>query len=130
MKKQNFNDIPSLPQKIKIILKIIKDKPKKPGDMIYIIMYDIESNKVRSEIAKFLIKKGCIRIQKSVYLIRNKPEHIMKIYRSLVEVQQTYDNQDSIILVPVDISSLKSMKLIGKEVNIERIIEKPNTLFI
>ncbi len=128
--KQDPNVIPDLPQRIKIILNIIKNKPKKPGDMIYIIMYDIESNIVRNEIAKFLIRKGCIRIQKSVYLIRNKPEHIMKIYRSLVDVQQTYDNQDSIILVPVDVSSLKSMKLIGKEVNIEKIIDKPNTLFI
>jgi CRISPR-associated protein Cas2 len=127
---QDLETIPDLPQRIKIILNIIKDKPKKPGDMIYIIMYDIESNKVRTEIAKFLIKKGCIRIQKSVYLIRNKPEHIMKIYRSLVEVQQMYENRDSIILVPVDVSSLKSMKLIGKEINIERIIDKPNTLFI
>lgn len=126
----DLNHIPDIPQRIKLILNIIKDKPKKPGDMIYIIMYDIESNKVRTEIAKFLIKKGCVRIQKSVYLIRNKPEHIMKIYRSLVEVQASYDNQDSIILVPVDVSSLKSMKLVGKEVNIERIIDKPNTLFI
>lgn len=126
----NLSDIPDIPQRIKKILAIIKDKPKKPGDMIYIIMYDIESNKVRSEIAKFLIKKGCTRIQKSVYLIKNKPGHIMKIYKSLVEVQQAYDNQDSIILIPVDVSSLKSMKLIGKKINLERIIEKPNTLFI
>jgi len=40
-----------------------------------------------------------------------------------------YKNADSILLVPFNTSDLRSMKIIGKEVNIQTLIEKPNTLF-
>lgn len=38
------------------------------GEMYYLIAYDIENNKIRNKIAKYLEKKGS-RIQKSVFLL-------------------------------------------------------------
>ncbi|MCX8081770.1 MAG: CRISPR-associated endonuclease Cas2, partial [Bacteroidia bacterium] len=122
-------DLLPLNDRIKKILQIIKDKPVKSYEMICFIMYDIESNKVRNEVAKFLIRKGAIRIQKSVYLIRENTENIMKIYNSLKQIQECYENNDSIIISPVEVSSLRSMKLIGKQIDLKVIIDKPNTLF-
>lgn len=98
--------------------------------MIFLIMYDIESDKVRTEVARYLIKKGAQRIQKSVYLIKHSPSEIQNIYNNLKEVQSLYENSDSIIITPIEVSSLKSMKLIGKNIDIQILIDKPNTLFI
>lgn len=62
------NQLEPLENRIQRILGILKDFDNSPGKMIYFIMYDIESNKVRHQVVKYLIKKGCARVQKSIFL--------------------------------------------------------------
>ena len=125
----NEDQLVSLNERIQLILQIVKNKPTKATQMNYLIMYDITENKVRHQIAKYLEKKGCVRIQKSIFLAKTENKYFQEIYDTLKEVNSYYDNEDSIILVPINSSDVRSMKLIGKNVNIETIIDKPNTLF-
>ena len=118
-----------LSERIVRILQIIRDDPQKATEMIYLIMYDITDNKVRTQIAKYLEKQGCTRIQKSVFLARSEARNFQEIHDTLRDVNDMYDNEDSIILVPVNVSDARAMKLIGKNVQIEAITDKPNTLF-
>jgi CRISPR-associated protein Cas2 len=111
------------------ILGLVQQTPKKATDMFHIIMYDIENNRVRREVAKYLLAQGCIRVQRSVYFARLKPGAARKIWDDLKAVQAAYDNEDSIILAPVDTQSLGSMKVVGKDLQIEILTERPNTLF-
>ena len=92
-------------------------------------MYDISNDKVRLQIAKYLLKQGCVRIQKSVFMVKSSNKHFQEIYDTLKEVNAYYQNEDSIILVPINASDVRSMKLIGKNVAIATITDKPNTLF-
>lgn len=119
-----------LPVRIKHILKIIQSKPIKSTRMNYLILYDIENNKIRGYIAKYLLEQGCIRIQKSVYLAHLTIAKFDELHQTLVEINEIYDNEDSIILVPLNISDARSMKLIGKEVNVDQIVDPPNTIFL
>ena len=108
---------------------IVKSGPLKANEMTYLIMYDITNNKVRLQIAKYLERQGCIRIQKSVFMVKTENPHFQEIHDTLKEVNSYYQNEDSIILVPVNASDVRSMKLIGKNVQIAAIVDKPNTLF-
>ncbi len=117
-----------LNERIQKILQIIKAGPIKATEMTYLIMYDISDNKVRYQIAKYLQKSGCIRIQKSVFMAKSEQKNFQEIYETLKEVNSYYENEDSLILVPVNASDVRSMKLIGKNVNVEAIVDKPNTL--
>jgi CRISPR-associated endonuclease Cas2 len=119
----------SLNERLKIILEIVKSKPIKSTSMTYLIMYDIENNKVRSRISKYLEKKGCIRIQKSIFMTNSAAKEFSEIHQTLVEVQSYYENNDSIMLVPFNTSDIRSMKIIGKEINIQTLVDKPTTLF-
>lgn len=119
-----------LPERIKKILGILQSKPVKSTTMNYLIMYDIQNNKVRTLVSKYLLKNGCIRVQKSVFLVHSDHKKFDEIRDTLVEINEIYENNDSIILVPLNISDARSMKLIGKNVNIERIIDPPNTVFL
>ena len=101
----NLDELPTLPERIRQILNIISSAEKKPGYMICFIMYDITSNKVRTLIAKFLLKKGCTRVQKM------------------------YDNNDSILIVPLSEDYARAMKIIGQDVDIDLILHSKNTLF-
>ncbi len=129
--ENTFNDNPllSLDERVKIILNIIKSKPVKSTTMTYLIMYDIENNKVRTRVSKYLEKKGCIRIQKSIFMTNSESKEFNEIHATLVDVQSYYENKDSIMLVPFNTTDLRSMKIIGKEINIQTLIDKPTTLF-
>lgn len=127
---QNITDpTEPLQERIKKMLNLLQTAPVKATHMTFLIMYDIEDNKVRTEVAKYLKQKGCIRIQKSVFMVSADHKMFEKIFTDLHEVQQYYENNDSIILVPFNTSDARSMKIIGKDVQIDTIINKPNTLF-
>jgi len=97
--------------------------------MIFFIMYDIENNKVRNHISKYLIKKGCVRIQKSVFLIETERKNYQELHQTLKEVQEVYDNNDSILFIPLSVDELKAMKMIGQQIDVDFIMNNRSTLF-
>lgn len=119
----------TLNERIRSILHLVNQPSLNAFDMLYLVMYDIEDDRVRTHIAKYLLSKGCIRIQKSVYLARTHQKVFAEISEALKEVQAAYDNYDSILLVPVQAATMSSMKIIGKDIQVQSLIDPPNTLF-
>ncbi|MBN1253526.1 MAG: hypothetical protein JXR51_06205 [Bacteroidales bacterium] len=52
-----------------------------------------------------------------------------EIDQTLKEVNEVYDNNDSIFLVPISSNEVKSMKVIGHSVDFDLIAGNKNTLF-
>lgn len=123
------DNVEDLSDRVRKILGIFNQANQKKGQMIYFVMYDIENNKVRTYIAKYLIKKGCVRIQKSIFLADSSRPEFNEITQTLREVQEVYDNYDSIMLVPVATDQLRAMKIIGKNIDLEMFLGNKNTLF-
>jgi CRISPR-associated endonuclease Cas2 len=123
------DDIDSLKLRIQKMLHIIQASPIKATEMNFLIMYDIADDRVRGYIAKYLLRQGCVRIQRSVFIARSENKHFQEILDTLKEVNAHYENEDSIILVPVNASDVRSMKLIGKNIQLETLTDPPNTLF-
>ena len=96
---------------------------------MFVVMYDIESNKVRYNVVKYLERMGCHRIQKSIFLANLSIEKYESIKNDLAEVQSLYDNHDSILVCPVSSDLLRSMKVIGQNINLDIITHSKNTLF-
>lgn len=122
------SEVEALSNRIQRILGIFKRQNGDPAHMVYFVMYDIENNKVRTLIAKYLLKKGCTRVQKSIFLADTERKVFDEIQKDLKEVQECYDNDDSILLVPVSFDLLQSMRMIGKNVDFDLILKKRNTL--
>jgi CRISPR-associated endonuclease Cas2 len=125
----NQQEMPSLQERVDRILELYNRNHYKPLGMIYFIMYDIENNKVRTHIAKYLKKEGCVRVQKSIFLASTERERFNEIYTTIKEVQEFYDNNDSVFFVPVSVDHLRSMKIIGHSIDYDLIIGNTNTLF-
>ena len=125
----DIDKIPSLDDRIKLILNINTKTDRKAGDMLFFIMYDIESNKVRRLIVKYLEQKGCHRVQKSIFLADLPGDVYNQIRNDLAEVQAAYDNYDSILIVPISTDYLNSMKDIKKTIDVDLIMKTKNTLF-
>lgn len=118
-----------LSERIKQILGIFKHLKNDSKKMIYFVMYDIENDKVRTQIAKYLIKKGCTRVQKSIFLANTDRSIFDEIKTDLKEVQECYENNDSIFLVPVSTDEIQAMKVIGQQIDFDLILQNKNTLF-
>ena len=116
-----------LPQRIQKIIGLTQT-PQKAEEMTYWIMYDIEDNKIRRYISRYLEKKGFLRVQKSVFLARSERNDFREIADTLREVNQMYENHDSIILIPVSSDELHAMHIIGRDTGIEAYENRPNTV--
>lgn len=92
-------------------------------------MYDIESDKVRTLISKYLQKRGCTRVQNSIFLADLPVKVYEQIQQDLREVQSCYDNHDSILVVPVPAEHLRAMCVIGKNFDLDTIMKTKSTLF-
>ncbi len=114
--------------RISKILGILK-KAESKNKMLYFIMYDIEDNKVRYYVSKYLIKQSCIRVQKSIFLSNSTREVYERIKTDLHSIQSFYENNDSILIVPISTDLLNSMKIIGKTIDIDLILQTKNTYF-
>lgn len=115
--------------RLRRILGIMEQVNTNPAYMVYFIMYDIEDNKVRGLVAKYLVRKGCARVQKSIFLANTERVVYDQIQSDLKEVQACYENSDSILLVPVSTDLIQAMKIIGKNIDLDLILKKRNTLF-
>lgn len=103
---------------------------KKPKHhMLCFIMYDIENNRVRTKVAKYLEEKGLKRAQKSVFFGELDKRIYNQIHDVLLDIQSAYENTDSLMMVPVSEDEMKRMRLIGKEIDFEYAIFRGNTMF-
>ena len=125
----HHSDMPSFEERMKEVLGIVNQQNRPIGNMLFFVMYDIESDKVRRLVVKYLQRKGCTRVQKSIFLADLPTEQYQKIRADLTEVQSAYDNDDSILVVPISTDHLRSMKIIGQSIAIDVIMHSKNTLF-
>lgn len=128
-RETDLSDLGTLEERVARLLGILHSKQRSSSNMLFFVMYDIESNKVRYQVSKYLLRKGCFRIQRSIFLADLSHEQYESIRTDLAEVQACYDNHDSIIIVPVSVDLLKSMKVIGKSLDVDIIMQTKNTLF-
>ena len=125
----NLEGLPTLQQRVNHILGIVNLPQRKPTNMLFFVMYDIESDKVRRHIAKYLERKGCTRVQRSIFLADLDTADYQEIKTDLAEVQSLYDNHDSIIVCPISTDQLRAMRIIGQQIDVDIITHNRNTLF-
>ena len=122
------DDLPELSERVRYLFDIV-NKQRPATDMIFFVMYDIESNKVRRAVAKYLLGKGCTRVQKSIFLASLPGSTCRAMAKDLAEIQAMYDNKDSILIVPLSTDYISSMKIIGRNINVDLILKDKTTVF-
>lgn len=123
------DEIAPLDMRIKALFELVERSKKNAGNMLFFVMYDIEDDKVRRYVVKYLEKRGCMRIQKSIFLANQTIDTFNEIKTDLEEVQAVYENNDSILVVPITADYLNAMKIIGNNVNLDVIMRTKTTLF-
>jgi len=125
----DYSSIPDLETRVRQVIGLINNPQRLATTMLFFVMYDIENDKVRTHVSKYLLRTGCTRIQRSIFLADLNHEKYESIRSDLTEVQSLYDNQDSILIVPISTDYIKAMKVIGKSIDVDIIMKSKNTLF-
>ncbi len=125
----SLDDLSSLEERLQKVIGIVNQMNRPSTNMLFFVMYDIESNKVRRLVANYLQRKGCVRIQRSIFLADLDAKEYNTIRMDLTEVQSAYENEDSILIVPISSEYLRSMKIIGQKIELDIIMHNKNTLF-
>lgn len=81
--------------------------------MTYLILYDISEDRIRTHISKHLEERGCRRFQKSIFLAKTSIEKYHEIKDYLQQIQDEYDNDDTILFIPISKQILKNTYMIG-----------------
>ncbi len=98
--------------------------------MIYLIIYDISNDKIRTKISKRLIAEGYERIQFSVFAGNFDPV-ANKILISEIKEWLKEDPEAKFFVLPVTLKSFKNMYMIGNNtIDIDLITGEKNTLYI
>lgn len=88
---------------------------------MYLILYDISSERVRSKIVKYLKNKGLLRLQKSIFAGNIKKIYIEEI---IFESNQIISlDTDSFIILNIDKDSFKTLKYFGQKININKYLK-------
>jgi CRISPR-associated protein Cas2 len=124
----SIDNLVSVEQRVQKILGIVNKKHSQLY-MTFFVLYDIENDKVRNQVVKYLIRKGCMRIQKSIFLADLEHEIYAQIKDDLAAVQACYENNDSIIVCPISTDYLRALRIIGKNVDVDIVLKNKNTLF-
>jgi CRISPR-associated protein Cas2 len=122
------DDIPSIEVRVQKLLGLVNNKHDN-RHMLFFVMYDIENDKVRRQVVKYLQRKGCMRVQKSIFVADTEHKVYAEIKDDLAAVQACYENEDSILVLPISTDYLQAMRIIGKSIDIDIVLKNKNTLF-
>lgn len=99
-------------------------------ELIYIIAYDIEKDKIRNYLSKYLLRNGAIRIQKSLFLAKWKKSIYKNVKQDFLTLNDLYKSNDTIILMPLATDMFQNFFCIGKNLQLEAVAENIHTFFI
>lgn len=129
--REQDRTLPDLAERVRRIERFLaKQRENNENDMLFFVMYDIEDHRVRRHLAKYLIKNGCTRMQKSVFLGSAEPKRYREIAETLEEVNSMYANGDSILILPVTKENMVQLNVIGKDLNFKMVAAPPKILII
>ncbi len=104
------------------------DKTRKNLTMICLICYDITDNRLRKKIADYLEEKGCCRVQKSVFMAEFHRKHFQLIHESFNRLNNALGPSDSILMIPLSETEINRLKMIGRQLDMEWVLDREKVL--
>jgi len=99
----------------------------------YLLSYDISNDKLRNKLSKILLRYGCKRLQKSVFLAPNFSKQELDTLRTVLEAALSPANKqkdDSLLCLPIVQTRLSELLWHGELDKIEGILSKAWNLLI
>lgn len=100
------------------------------NDVIFLVMYDISDDYTRRTVVDYLLREGCLRIQRSIFMGNLSFCKMQNIVRTLEEIREGSSSDDSYIIVPLRKESVNAMVICGDRRNIDMILRRQDIVFL
>lgn len=97
-------------------------------DMYYLVIYDIQDNRIRTHLFNYLKERGLYHLQKSVFLGRNDRAAYKRIYEAVHRIESKLVDTDSIVFMPIAENELRKFRIVGRDVEVNAALDEPHTL--
>lgn len=100
--------------------------------MNYLISYDIQEDNLRLKVSKFLLKRGCERIQKSVFVSMEMSNKEFKTFEQKLGdlVKNKFQSSDSIWVVSIPRQQLEESLCLGSRTALDSFLEEEFFYFV
>ncbi len=105
-------------------------KEFKSLDMYFLVIYDIQDNRIRTHLFNYLKERGLYHLQKSVFLGRNDRAAYKRLYDTIRRIESKLVETDSIVFLPIAENELRKFRIIGRDVEVSAALDEPHTLVI
>lgn len=95
----------------------------------FLVFYDISDGYTRDSVCKYLLKKGCLRLQRSVFIGNLPQTTISEIKTTLKAIHDSYENEDSYIVIPLRKENIDDMMLAGDRINLDVVLRRSSMMF-
>lgn len=101
-------------------------------NLLYIVMYDIENNSLRTKAAKKLQQYGYERIQYSIFCGLENPRSLPALWNELqLLIKPAEDPNDRLFVLQLKKSYFRAMKILGSaNLNMAYLLGEQHTLII
>ena len=96
--------------------------------MLTWVIYDIQNDKIRNNVAKLCLEAGIYRVQKSVFLGDLNSTQLKELKLSIEEIYKP--NTDSIYIFPMCKDDFKSCILLGKAFDKDLVSDQVKAFFL
>ena len=99
--------------------------------MVQLIMYDIEKDKPRNKLAKYLQHHGLLRLQYSVfagYVPKARMAHLNKFLKQFKS--EKCAETDKIYILPITNKNFRKMVVLGPKPNLKYLLNEEHTYYI
>jgi CRISPR-associated protein Cas2 len=103
-------------------------KEFKSLDMYYLVIYDIQDNRIRTHLFNYLKERGLYHLQKSVFLGRSDRGAYQRIYEATRRIESKLAETDSIVFMPIAENELRKFRIVGRDVEVSAALDEPHTL--
>lgn len=100
------------------------------NDVIFLVMYDISDNYTRRTVVDYLLREGCLRIQRSIFMGNLPFCKMQNIARTLEDIYEGSSSDDSYIIMPLRKESIGAMVICGDRRNIDMILRRQDIVFL
>ena len=99
--------------------------------MHYLVCYDIENDRLRTLLSKYLLRKGFERVQKSVFFIYRMTKKEKRDFVLYLEwLKPMLQAADSVILIPIQHAGYAKIRLYGSDAPREKFSRKNLVLYV
>jgi len=106
------------------------ENPIKHRLMMVLVMYDITDDDLRTLISRYLLERGLVRIQKSVFLGPSDKKLFNTMDQAMRELSEAFGPNDSVVMVPISHDTVSRLRAVGRDIHTSLVLSYAGTVVL